>query len=106
MVMDKIREEFERWIKKTMDIDCSEMVYAKLDGDYEYQYHDNRDISGALAISAMFVAWKASRAALSITLPKTPDFSASDEPDLAFDYCVDVMKELIETMGVTVYDQP
>ena len=104
--MDKVREEFECWIKKTMDIDCSEMVYAKLDGDTEYQYHDNRDINGALVVSAMFVAWKASRTGLFITLPKTPDFSASDEPDLAFEHGVDVMKDLIETIGVTVYDQP
>lgn len=104
--MDKIREEFECWIKKTMDIDCSEMVYVKLDGDTEYQYHDNKDCNGALAVSAMLIAWKASRAGLSIALPKTPDFSASDEPDLAFEYGVDVMKELIETIGVTVYDQP
>lgn len=95
-----LRNEFECWIKKTMDIDCSEMVYAKLNCDSEFQYHDDRDINGALAVSAMFVAWKASRAELCIELPKTPDFSASDEPDLDFEYGVDVMKDLIEAKGV------
>lgn len=96
-----LRTEFECWIKKTMDIDCSEMVYLKLDGDAEFQYHDDRDINGALAVSAMLVAWEASRAELCITLPKTPYFSASDEPDLAFEYGVDVMKDLIEAKGIT-----
>ncbi|MGL4753705.1 MAG: hypothetical protein ACRCXB_15100 [Aeromonadaceae bacterium] len=49
----------------------------------------------------LWLAWKASRKALCVELPKTPDFSASDEPDLAFEWGVDVMKDLIESAGVT-----
>lgn len=82
--MDKMREEFEAWA-----INCDLCTFAV--GD-EYKY---------MTTEWAWRAWKASRAALCVELPRTPSFNASDEPDLAFEEGVDVMKEIIEAVGVT-----
>ena len=68
--MDKMREEFEAWAKEYIGVNCETMPYGKFDGDIEHQYHNDSDPDGALIVSSMLVAWKASRAALCVELPK------------------------------------
>lgn len=88
--MDKMREEFEAWFEA--DSMPLESNWFKKDDDDDYDH---------MPTYYAWRAWQASRAALCIELPKTPSFSASDEPDLAFEEGVDVMKDLIEAAGVT-----
>lgn len=76
--MDKMREEF--------DVFMENPHWSWAAGDRKEELYE---------------LWKASRASLCVELPKTPDFSASDEPDLAFEYGVEVMKDLIESAGIT-----
>lgn len=66
--MDKMREEFEAWAKDEFDIDCSEMSFGVNENDKREQYHNNDDPNGAITVSAMFCAWKASRAALCVEI--------------------------------------
>lgn len=99
--MDNMRKEFEVWANREFDINCSEMSFGLDGNDKREQYHNDDDPDGAIIVSAMFYAWKSSRAALCVELPNTPGFSASDEPDLAFEWGVEVMKDLIESAGVT-----
>ena len=68
--MDKVREEFESWAKSEFDIDCSEMSFGGEGNDKREQYRDYDDQDGAIIVSAMFYAWKASRAALCVELPE------------------------------------
>ena len=67
--MDKMREEFEAWANDYIGIDCEAMPYGKFDDDMEPQYHNESDPDGALIVSSMFAAWKASRAVLCVELP-------------------------------------
>jgi len=66
--MEKMREEFELWAKSEFDIDCSEMSFGVEGNDKREQYHNDEDPDGAITISAMFYAWKASRSALCVEL--------------------------------------
>lgn len=68
--MDRMREEFESWANSEFDIDCSEMSFGFKGNDKREQYHNDDDPDGAITISAMFYAWKASRAALCVELPQ------------------------------------
>lgn len=90
--MDKMREEFEAWFCSTIPYQIAKSSWFAIMDDGDYIITD---------VQASWAGWKASRAALCVELPKTPDFSASDEPDLAFEWGVDVMKDLIESAGVT-----
>ena len=83
--MDKMREEFEAWAISDMGY----MVARAGDG-YKCDY-----------MNTAWLSWKASRAALCVELPKTPGFSASDEPDLAYEEGIDDMKDILESIGVT-----
>jgi hypothetical protein len=67
--MDKMREEFECWAKSQFDIDCYEMSFGVEGNDKREQYHNDDDPDGAITVSAMFYAWKASRAELCVELP-------------------------------------
>ncbi|MGL4936524.1 hypothetical protein [Shewanella sp.] len=67
--MEKMREEFEAWAKSTFNIDCSEMAFGVKGTDKVERYYKDGDEGGALAVSGMLYAWKASRAALCIELP-------------------------------------
>ena len=85
--MDRMREEFEYWCAS---IGFTLKPNAFDNGDYAMGYGWQE-----------WNAWKASRAALCVELPKTPGFSASDEPDLAYEEGIDDMKDILESMGVT-----
>lgn len=92
--MNLCMEEFERMNPIPAGVIRCGNGYAATDWGWASRYYVN-------AFKAFSDGWKASRAALCIELPKTPSFSASDEPDLAFEEGVDVMKEIIEAVGVT-----
>lgn len=67
--MDKMREEFEAWVKSEFDIDCGSMSFGTFDGDASECYHNHTDQDGAIIVSVMLVSWQASRAALCVKLP-------------------------------------
>ena len=90
--MEKMREDFENWvITRNVCIKYGAKLRMCPDGSY-YDYR----------INDRWLAWKASRAELCVELPKNPYFSTSDEAVSAFEYGIDVMKELIEANGVKV----
>lgn len=68
--MEKMREEFEAWVCETFDIDCSEMSFGPSGSEGKEQYIKENNSYGAAVVSAMFYAWKASRAALCVDLPE------------------------------------
>lgn len=78
--MEKMREEFEAWVKGTFNIDCSEMFFGIKDHDEKEQYYDDDDADGAIAVSAMFYAWRASRAVLCVELPKVYSIQVLSDP--------------------------
>ena len=90
--MDKMREEFEAWCckrgytLKPAETNCGIII----EGAY-----------GHPRVQLAWESWQESRAALRVELPKTPGFSASDEPDLAYEEGIDDMKDILESMGVT-----
>lgn len=101
--MEKMREEFELWAKSEFDIDCSEMSFGVEGNDKREQYHNDEDPDGAITISAMFYAWKASRAALCVELPSLENGSIrgySGDCDEAR-MVVDSVAESLEKAGVS-----
>lgn len=59
--MDNIRKEFESWINSEMGVDCGNMQFEQSTSTGKWHYVDETDPNGALAVSAMLVAWRASR---------------------------------------------
>lgn len=93
MSNEKMRKEFEVWMKNDIGVDCETMQYGKFDGDTEPKYHNKYDPDGAFIVSSMLAAWQASRASLCVELP----LAFSDER--ATTYLTNVAKSL-DSSGV------
>lgn len=97
--MEKMREEFEAWVKDEFDIDCATMIFGKFDGDSIECYHDKSDSDGAIIVSAMLLSWKASRAALCVEFPVSCD-AAGLHCDCEV-YEASSVRELLDKVGVS-----
>ena len=96
---DKMRQEFEVWANDYIGIDCEAMPYGKFDDDMEPQYHNKSDPDGALIVSSMFAAWKASRSALCVELPSRIS-DDSDKWSAGYDFGVDAAADSLDSVGV------
>ena len=91
--MEKMREEFEAWYWGIYG-PCHAMSIN------EVFSVDPFGVYSVMMPRVAYEAWQASRAALCVELPKTPFFSASDEPDLAFELAIDITKEALDAAGI------
>ena len=96
--MNKMREDFEVFYESYMLGEGRRIEYIK---NEIASFKPERNKYGYSDAQEFWVVWKASRAALCVELPKAPGFSASDEPDLAYEEGIDDMKDTLESIGVT-----
>lgn len=97
---DKIREEFEAWLFEFLDNEDMEYVVkarAMQNGQSIYLFED--DDEATTCITAMWVAWRASRAALSIELPESYPRHRDSYIDVMD---AELVVEAIEEAGVMV----
>lgn len=99
---EKMRAEFEDWLCGFLnEADRDEIVSARRTEDNgETVYWFEGDDDSSLGITAMWVGWQASRAALVVELPKQYDIGglACDAHDRAVALCSDA----VESAGVRV----
>ncbi|HFD3847254.1 hypothetical protein [Serratia marcescens] len=80
--MDKLREEFEKWLEETHGL------YGE---DVEWQ--EKRNCYATFGVHLAFQAWQASRASIVVELPEMEDFELLDERKV---------KESLRSIGLSI----
>ena len=94
--MDRMREEFETWVKSYAE----KIKYKYMD---RVLLRDSADGYLSTWVDSTWIGWKASRAALCVQMPKITDFardSSGERELLNFEFAVECIARELNDAGV------